>query len=160
MSVEDIEKPENMATFFDVRAAGYDDYIQGFIFSETTYSQFYQSVSLPIEKTNAPFNILDLGCGTGLEIEFLLQRVPFSTHTYDHIISAMSIHHLLRETKLDLYKKIHSVLKPGGKYVEGDSVTTADAEREFLAEFYESLENMPENEDGYYHINFPFSIDT
>lgn len=35
-----------------------------------------QALSLPIEKSEEPLNILGLGCGTGLEIEALLQRVP------------------------------------------------------------------------------------
>ena len=69
MSVEDVEKPENMAAFFDARAAGYDDYMRDSIFPGTMFAQFYQAMSSPIEKTSEPLNILDLGCGTGLEIE-------------------------------------------------------------------------------------------
>ena len=77
MSVEDMEKPENMAAFFDARAAGYDDHMRDNIFeSDTTFTQFYQALSSPIERTDEPLNILDLGCGTGLEIEALFQRVP------------------------------------------------------------------------------------
>ncbi len=45
MSIEDIEKPETMAAFFDNRTEGYDEYIRDYIFSDTTYSQFYQAVS-------------------------------------------------------------------------------------------------------------------
>jgi tRNA (cmo5U34)-methyltransferase len=199
MSVEDIEIPENMAEFFDVRAAGYDDHMRGFVFTETTFTQFYQAVSSAIEKTDEPLNILDLGCGTGLELEALFKRVPnacitgvdvsknmlellekeyafhtdqitlvensyltmlFGTNTYGHIISAMSMHHLLRDTKRNIYKKIHSALKPGGKYIEGDSVTTKDMEPQFLEELHEGLKLVPQAEDGHYHIDIPFSIDT
>ena len=199
MSLQDEEKTENMAAFFDARAAGYDDYIRDFIFSDTTFTQFYQAVSSPIEKTDEPLNILNLGCGTGLEIEFLFQRVPnalitgvdlsqnmlellrkryiahmsqitlvpdsyltmpFGAKTYDHSISAMSIHHLLRDTKRELYMKIHAALKPGGKYIEGDSVIPIEMESQFLAEYYQQLAGMPRAEDGHYHIDVPFSIDT
>ena len=199
MSIEDEEKPDNMAAFFDTRAAGYDDYIRGYIFADSTFTQFYQAVSSPIEKTDEPLNILNLGCGTGLEIEFLFQRVPnalitgvdlsqnmlellrkryiahmsqitlvpdsyltmpFGAKTYDHIISAMSIHHLLRDTKRELYMKIHAALKPGGKYIEGDSVIPIEMESQFLAEYYQQLAGMPRAEDGHYHIDVPFSIDT
>lgn len=199
MSVENVEKIENMAEFFDLRAAGYDEYMRDFIFADTTFTQFYQAVSSPIEKTDESLNILDLGCGTGLEIEALIQRVPnaritgvdvsenmlellkksyasymnqitlvedsyltmpFGTRTCDHIISAMSIHHLLRDAKRDLYVKIHSALKPGGKYIEGDSVIPADMESQFLAEYHKDLEGMPQAEDGHYHVDIPYSIGT
>jgi tRNA (cmo5U34)-methyltransferase len=200
MSVGDTEKPEKMAAFFDVRAAGYDDHMRDIVFeSDTTLTQFYQALSSPIEKTDEPLNILDLGCGTGLEIEALLQRVPnaliigvdvsqnmlqrlqkryiahmsqitlvadsyltmpFASQAYDHIISAMSVHHLLRATKRELYMKIHAALKPGGKYIEGDSVVTAEMESQLLAEYHEQVADMPQAEDGHYHIDVPFSIDS
>jgi tRNA (cmo5U34)-methyltransferase len=199
MSIEEeIEIPENMAEFFDVRAAGYDEHMRGFVFTETTFTQFYQAVSCQIKKTDASLEILDLGCGTGLEVEFILQRVPnarvtgvdvsknmldllrgrytaylnqihlvedsyltvpFAPHAYDYIISAMSIHHLLHDRKLALYKKLHATLRPGGKYIEGDSVTTNNMENEFLNEYQESLACVPRAEEGYYHIDVPFSID-
>lgn len=76
MSVEDVEKPEDMDAFFDVRAEGYNDYFRDFVFLGTTFTQFYEAVSSPIEKTDEPLKILDLGCATGLEIEALFQRVP------------------------------------------------------------------------------------
>ena len=86
--------------------------------------------------------------------------MPFGAQTYDHIISAMSVHHLLHDTKRELYMKIHAALKPGGKYVEGDSVIPTEMESQFLAEYYESVAGMPQAEDGHYHIDVPFSIDT
>ena len=76
MTVEDEEKVEEMAAFFDARAAGYDVYMRDSIFPGAAFAQFYQAMSLPIERTGEPLNILDLGCGTGLEFEALLQRVP------------------------------------------------------------------------------------
>jgi len=199
MSVEGVEKPENMAAFFDARAAGYDDYMRDDIFPGTMFAQFYQAMSSPIEKTGEPLNILDLGCGTGLEIEALLHRVPnasitgvdlaknmlellrqryvahvsqitlvadsyltmpFGTQAYDHIVSALALHHLLRDTKRELYVKIHAALKPGGKYIEGDSVIPAEMESQFLAEYHQQLAGMPQAQDGHYHIDVPFSIDT
>jgi tRNA (cmo5U34)-methyltransferase len=41
---------------------------------------------------------------------------------YDAICSALSIHHLERDEKRDLYGKIFEVLKPGGIFVNADQV--------------------------------------
>lgn len=197
--MEDLEKPEAMSAFFDLRALGYDKHMRENVFSDTTFSQFYQAVSVPIEKTDAPLAILDLGCGTGLELELLLQRapnaritgvdlslnmlerlreryldymgqitlvvdsyltLPFGMQAYDYILSAMTVHHVLHDTKCSLYRKIHAALKPGGKYIEGDSVTTAEMEHKFLAEHRQQIADMPPVHDGHYHIDMPFSIDT
>ncbi|MBN2392706.1 MAG: class I SAM-dependent methyltransferase [Anaerolineae bacterium] len=199
MSVEDEEKVEKMAAFFDARAAGYDAYMQDSIFPGAAFAQFYQAMSLPIERTDEPLNILDLGCGTGLELEALLQRVPnalitgvdlsetmlkrlrekygahmsqitlmadsyltmpFGTHAYDHILSALANHHFLHDTKRELYAKIRAALRPGGKYIEGDAVIPVDTESEFLDEYYEDAATVPPATDGHYHIDIPFSIAT
>lgn len=41
---------------------------------------------------------------------------------YDIIISALSIHHLTDEQKIALYKKVFSILKPNGVFVNCDQV--------------------------------------
>jgi tRNA (cmo5U34)-methyltransferase len=197
--VEDMEEPENMAAFFDARAAGYDDHMRDNIFPDTMFTQFYQAMSSPIEKTDEPLHILDLGCGTGLEIEALFQKAPHASITgvdlsenmleqlrkryvarinqialvrdsfltlplgmqaYDYITSTLAMHHILHDTKRELYRKIHAALKPSGKYIEGDSVIPAVMERPFLAEYHEQVAGIPQARDGQYHIDIPFSIDT
>lgn len=199
MSAEEKEKIEEMAAFFDARAAGYDDHMHDSVFPDLAFSQFYQAVSWPIERTDEPLEILDLGCGTGLELEPLFQRVPnglvtaidlsenmlellqhryvarasqitlvadsylimpFKQQSYDHIISAMSLHHILPDTKRELYAKIRTALRPGGKYIEGDSVIPSEMESQFIDEYYEEAATVPPARDGYYHIDIPFSIST
>jgi tRNA (cmo5U34)-methyltransferase len=86
--------------------------------------------------------------------------VPFERQVYDYIISALSLHHILRDTKCELYAKIHAALRPGGKYVEGDSVVPTDMESQFLDEYYEEVATVPPAPDGHYHIDIPFSIAT
>jgi tRNA (cmo5U34)-methyltransferase len=72
----------------------------------------------------------------------------------------MANHHLLHDAKRALYIKIHAALKPGGKYVEGDSVVPVDMESQFLAEYHEQVAAVPPAQDGHYHIDVPFSIST
>ena len=197
--VEDIEEIEVMGAFFDARSAGYDDHMRDYVFPDAAFARFYQAVCSPIPRTNEPLHILDLGCGTGLELEALFERVPhalitgvdlssrmlellqkryiahmsqitlvadsyltmpFGTQVYDYAISAMANHHLLHDTKRTLYARIHRALKPGGKYMEGDSVTLAEMESQFLAEYHQQVATVPTAEDGHYHIDLPFSIET
>jgi tRNA (cmo5U34)-methyltransferase len=199
MSEETIEKLENMAAFFDARAAGYDDHMRAEVFTKRTFTQFYQALAEPIEETSQAIKILDLGCGTGLELEALFHRTPhavitgidvsenilallqeryadrmnqiqlvtdsyltksFGRQTYDYIVSAFSSHHLLTDAKRKLYEKIHTALKPGGKYIEGDSIIPVAMEGQFLAEYQQQTAVVPPAEDGYYHIDIPFSIET
>jgi tRNA (cmo5U34)-methyltransferase len=191
--------PEPMVAFFDARAGGYDDHMRSNVFTDTTFGHFYGAIASQIPESDQPLQILDLGCGTGLELAFLLQRAPnaqitavdlseqmlarlaeryraqlqqitlvadsyltmnLGTQRYDTILSAMTIHHLLHEPKRQLYAKIYAALKPGGKYIEGDAVTTAAHEAAFLAEYTEEVAQMPSAEDGAYHIDVPFAIDT
>jgi tRNA (cmo5U34)-methyltransferase len=197
--VVDEGETEEMAAFFDLRAAGYDAYIREVVFEDTLFTSFYQAMSSAIEETDEPLHILDLGCGTGLELEALFQRapnaritgvdlsdnmlerlqaryvahagqitlvtgsflaMPFGAQAYDHVLSAMAMHHLLPDAKRTLYKKIHAALKPGGKYIEGDSVTPTEMESHFLAVYQKLVAGMPQATDGHYHIDVPFSIDT
>lgn len=41
---------------------------------------------------------------------------------WDLIISALAIHHLPDEVKLDLYRRIHDALKPGGLFINAEQV--------------------------------------
>ena len=195
MSEEELEIPEEMGAFFDARSAGYDDHYRGDVYPGPVFDEFYQAISSRIERTREPLKILDLGCGTGLEIESLFQRVPnalitgvdlsgamlkllrekyvdqanqitlvessyltmsFGTETYDHIISANTMHHFLHHPKRELYARIHAALKPGGKYTEGDSVVPLEMESQFRAEFDAEIASVPPADDGYYHADIPF----
>ena len=85
---------------------------------------------------------------------------PLGEQAYDYVLSAMSLHHLVRDVKQQLYAKIHLALKPGGTYIEGDTVTHKAMESDFLAEYQRQIKQMPPAADGHYHIDLPFSLDT
>ncbi|REK74933.1 class I SAM-dependent methyltransferase [Paenibacillus paeoniae] len=53
--------------------------------------------------------------------------------TYDAVVSSLSIHHLTHEDKQVLFRKIHSLLKPGGVFVNADQA--AGSSPAFVAEF-------------------------
>ncbi len=63
---------EEMASFFDVRAATYDDHM----LHNEDLECLYTALAAQIPKTDAPIEILDLGCGTGLELHAVFKRAP------------------------------------------------------------------------------------
>lgn len=184
--------PEEMEKFFACRSHGYDRHMQENV---SSFEDFYRIIAQPIPQTKEPVKILDLGCGTGLELEAILKRAPralitgidlsgemleklrekyidFSSQinliqgnyleedlgqgVFAYAVSVMTLHHLLPGLKQDLYTKIYSALRPGGKYIEGDYYVSPEKEQEFL-EKYRALD---EEGRGRYHIDIPFSIET
>lgn len=191
--------PENMAEFFNVRADGYDDHMRRTVVS---FDEFYGAVAQPVEPTQLPVHVLDLGAGTGLELTAIFAKAPnarvtavdlspemlarlkqkFEDRTgqltvlrgsyldlplgdsaYDYAISVMTMHHLLPEVKLGLYRKVVRALRPGGVYVEGDYVVAEEKAVEFLEEYQRlarDAEDLRGLNDGLYHIDIPFSVGT
>lgn len=64
---------ELMAEFFDRRVDGYEEHMREIL---PAFDEFYSSVAGQIPATGEPLSILDLGCGTGLELDFIFARVP------------------------------------------------------------------------------------
>ena len=69
----DVPDVEKMADFFDRRAASYDEHMRR---SVAAFDDFYRNVAKPIDRTKEPIAILDLGCGTGLELAPIFEKVP------------------------------------------------------------------------------------
>ena len=64
--------PERMADFFNTRAEIYDDHMN----VDMALDEFYQAVADLIAPPRPDFHLLDLGCGTGLELERLFESYP------------------------------------------------------------------------------------
>ena len=86
--------------------------------------------------------------------------IPFDKHTYQYIISVMTMHHLAYPHKLELYDKIRHALTPGGKYIEGDYLVSAEQEQQFLAKDRDVIGSLEQHQHGDLHIDIPFSRDT
>lgn len=67
-------KLEEMRCFFDSRIDGYEDHMLDCIESAR---EFYPFTADLLPKTEAP-NILDLGCGTGLELDYYFKIAPLA----------------------------------------------------------------------------------
>ena len=190
---EDIER---MGEFFNKRADGYEEHMKETV---EEFEKYYKAISHPIRKTEDKINILDLGCGTGLELEGIFSKVPnaqitgidmseemikklkekyenkldnikiimdsyltlpFENKNYDYVVACMTMHHFLKEEKIELYKKIREALKEGGKYIEGDYMVSKENEIEYLERYHEQINSLTEEERGLYHIDIPFAIET
>jgi tRNA (cmo5U34)-methyltransferase len=187
---------EEMKSFFDLRADGYDDHMAAIL---EDYHNFYRNIVASFQNTDKPINVLDLGAGTGIELEYIFDKAPYANitavdlsvemlkrlvnkydsyrsqiktitdsylsidlalHSYDYIVTVMSLHHLMPVKKIDLYKKLKGALIPGGVFIEGDYIVSAEEEKRLLNEFYKYKKNNPLIEDGNYHIDIPFSEET
>lgn len=73
MSKELENRYEEMASFFNERAEGYENHMKETV---NSFDAYYHLVSDPILRTLEPVEILDLGCGTGLEIKGILEKAP------------------------------------------------------------------------------------
>lgn len=67
----ELEFPEKMDSFFNQRADGYDAHMENTIIS---FNDFYRKISDPIKTNKNNIEILDLGCGTGIELQYLFNK--------------------------------------------------------------------------------------
>ena len=187
---------KTMSDFFDKVSGGYDAHMEANV---EAFEEFYSVVAAAIPETQEAISILDIGCGTGLELAGVFGKAPnalitgidlsvemlnilkdkyaayssqitlleesyltypFGEETYDYIISVMTAHHLLPESKCELYRKIKKALKPDGKYIEGDYITTPEKEKEVRDRFYEIQKSNRGLEDGTHHIDLECSLET
>lgn len=94
-------KIEKMENFFNKKAKEYEKHMEKNVVS---FDKYYKSISEPIERTEKPIKILDLGCGTGLEINGILEKTPNAKITCVDMTKAMT--DILLETYKDHKKQI------------------------------------------------------
>lgn len=64
---------EKMGSFFNERADGYDNHMEETLYD---YDRYYTLLAEPIKETSEAVKILDLGCGTGIELEHIFKKCP------------------------------------------------------------------------------------
>ena len=187
------ERAEEMESFFNERADTYDAHM----LDDLKLAEFYEAVADCFPAQAGTPALLDLGCGTGLELERLFQRCPglrvtgvdlspgmlkklrekypdhevttlqgsyfdleYGEGRYDNALSTYSLHHFSEERKLQLFRKLHKAIKPGGRFVEGDyTVPTPALQEEFRARARQLL-GGESADSGFYHCDTPFTAET
>ncbi len=91
---------EPMAAFFDVRAEGYEAHMR----HNRDLDRLYEAAAEHIQQTDAPIAILDLGCGTGMELASVLKRAPNARVTCVDVSAGML--DLLRQAYADRLEQI------------------------------------------------------
>ena len=154
------EPAEDMNGFFAARVDTYEAHM-------SVWDKAYGRVAELTPGDCGP--LLDLGCGTGLELDRIFARWPelavtgvdlcaamleklrakhagrrlelrcadylamdLGAEQYGAVVSVESLHHFTPEQKLELYKKIHAALRPGGFFLEADYIACCAEEEALL----------------------------
>ena len=156
------QRLEEMADFFAARLEGYEEHMG--IWKEA-YKAFAKYLPSDVQ------NILDLGCGTGLELDEIWKLYPnlsvtgidlsdyfrhdLGEEVWDAAVSFESLHHFLIPEKTELYRKLYESLKPGGIFLLGDYIACCQEEEELLMEIWarkRKRDNIPEDQFIYFDI--------
>ena len=94
---------------------------------------------------------IDIICKSYLEMKF-------DKGKYDYVIACSTLHHLLAEDKLELYRKIKRALRPEGVLLIQDYISLTEEEELTRRETYLSLiENGDIDKSQIYHIDLPLT---
>lgn len=69
-------KTLEMAAFFAEKAAGYEEHMRAVFGGRRRMREFFRLIAEQINPTMEPEAVLDLGCGTGLELHEIFRRIP------------------------------------------------------------------------------------
>ena len=108
-------------------------------------------LSILREKYSEYIGNLDIICKSYLTMEFGKEK-------FDYVIACSTLHHLLAEDKLELYRKIKRAIKPEGVLLILDYISLTEEEELTRREKYLSLiENGEIEKLQIYHIDLPLT---
>jgi tRNA (cmo5U34)-methyltransferase len=107
---------EDMRSFFNRRAQDYDLHMSD---GHENYEEDFVSLCKEIPQNDAKINIMDLGCGTGAELEAIFQKAP-QTHVVCMDVAEKMLA-ILRETHTRYSKNIKTVCASYGEADFGDN---------------------------------------
>ena len=182
------EPLESMAGFFDARTEQYEAHM-------APWTAQYQWMAR--ELPSGTRRLLDLGCGTGLELDCIFRRLPDLEVTgvdlaggmldllrrkhrdkaltlvqadyfawepesgpFDAVVAFETLHHVSAAQKATLFAKIHRWLRPGGVFLECDSIaSTPEMEAMAFAECARrrARDGVPEN--VFVHFDTPLTLE-
>ena len=183
---------EKMDSFFEKRVEEYDEHMLCEV--EGCKEGYIKMAQLIPDETET---LLDLGCGTGLELDEIFKthpdinvtgiditeamlkklkhkhpnkriklicgdyfKVDFEKERYDCAVSFQTMHHFSPDKKTDLYKKIYSLLKEKGIYIECDyMVLTQQEEDLYFSENKRKRKEQGIPDDVYCHYDTPCTVD-
>ena len=138
------EPAEDMNGFFAARVDTYEAHM-------SVWDKAYGRVAELTPGDCGP--LLDLGCGTGLELDRIFARWPELAVTGVDLCAAML-------EKLELYKKIHAALRPGGFFLEADYIACCEEEETLLraeSARRRARANIPA--DVFIHFDTPLTLE-
>jgi len=164
-----------MDDFFENRLEGYDQHMRTNIQGAGEFYRF-TAEHLPMQPG---CQVLDLGCGTGLELEEYFALNPTAQVTGVDLSAAMlralegkfpgeyagagsveSLHHLTQEQKLPLYQKLCQALAPGGWFVLTDYFAESpQLERQYFQDLERLKEEQRITDGGFYHYDTPLTLE-
>ncbi|HVN98213.1 MAG TPA: class I SAM-dependent methyltransferase [Syntrophorhabdaceae bacterium] len=96
------DAPEEMKSFFDLRVDGYDEHMASRV---EDYNSFYDKIGAAFKSTNEPIEVLDLGAGTGIELQFILANAPNAR------ITAIDLSEVMLKELLQKYETFSSQIR-------------------------------------------------
>lgn len=110
-----------MDDFFDKRAARYDTHMQANV---DDFENFYKKIAEPIRETDEKISILDIGCGTGIELEYIFKKTPAAKITCLDLSEKMLAELVIKydDKKEQLETKVGSYLNSNLGYKQYDYI--------------------------------------
>jgi tRNA (cmo5U34)-methyltransferase len=84
----------------------------------------------------------------------------FGEGIYDYVVATLTAHHLSLGAKARFYAAVRAALRPGGRYVEGDQVSSPREEENTLRWYRDYIEPLPGGDRAEWNYDVTLSAGT